>query len=75
MRRLALALACGAGGYVAGGILGYALVMALSGNTHDRDLEAAMTGGFVVGPLVALIAALGGALRGGWKTGRPPSQR
>lgn len=40
-------------------------MQALSGNTHDRALEAVMTGAFVVGPLVALIAAVVGAVRGG----------
>lgn len=65
MRRLALALAYGIAGYVAGGVVGSLLVQALSGNTHDRALEAVMTGAFVVGPLVALIAAVVGAVRGG----------
>lgn len=65
MRRLALALAYGIAGYVAGGVVGSLLVHALSGNTHDRALEAVMTGAFVVGPLVALIAAAVGAVRGG----------
>ena len=44
------------GGYVAGGVTGYFLVEGLSSNTHDRSLEAAMTGAFVVGPLFAIVA-------------------
>ena len=35
---------------------GYFLVEGLSSNTHDRSLEAAMTGAFVVGPLFAVVA-------------------
>jgi F0F1-type ATP synthase membrane subunit c/vacuolar-type H+-ATPase subunit K len=65
MRRLGFGLAFALGGYVAGGIIGYLLVQAFSGNLHDRDLEAAMTGAFVVGPLVAVIAGIVGAVRGG----------
>jgi ABC-type antimicrobial peptide transport system permease subunit len=65
LRRAALAVAFGIGGYVIGALLGYALVVNLSGNTHDRDVEAAMTAAFVIGPLAALIAAAIGAMLGG----------
>lgn len=71
MRRLAIGLAYAAGGYVGGGVLGYLLVQMVSSNAHDRALEAAMTGAFVVGPLVAIVAGIVGALRGG----RPASGR
>ena len=57
---------------ILGGVLGYALaafgggylVSALSSNTHDRSVEAAMTGAFVIGPLAGLIGALIGTRRG-----------
>ena len=55
-----------------GGLLGYALgafgggllVSALSANTHDPSVEAAMTGAFVTGPLAGVV----GALVGFWRT-------
>lgn len=45
-------------GYVAGAVAGYVAVEYLSQNTHDRSVEAAMTGAFVSGPAGALLAAL-----------------
>jgi hypothetical protein len=55
-----------------GGVLGYALgafgggylISVLSSNTHDRSVEAAMTGAFVLGPLMALVGAAIGFRRG-----------
>ena len=34
-----------------GAALGYASVLAFSGNVHDKDLEAVMTAAFATGPL------------------------
>jgi ABC-type phosphate transport system permease subunit len=42
--------------------VGY-LVSLLSSNTHDRSIEAAMTGAFVVRPLSALAGFVVGAIR------------
>ena len=64
MRRLVFALLFGLGGYVLGAVVGYALVNALSSNAHDKDLEAAMTGAFLTGPLGAVIGAICGAIFG-----------
>lgn len=61
MRMLMFALAGVLAGYLAGAFGGGVLIDALSANTHDRSVEAAMTGAFVTGPLGAvagLIAAL-----------------
>ena len=63
MIRLLRAIGFGIAGYVAGGGLGYLLVMGLSQNQHDIDVEAAMTGAFVVGPLVGLVGAIVGFVR------------
>ena len=63
MRRLGFAIAFGLGGYVLGAVLGYFAVQSFSGNRHDKDLEAAMTGAFFTGPLAAVIAAIVGAIR------------
>jgi hypothetical protein len=52
----------GLGGYVLGRIGGFALVTQFSSNQHDRSLEAAMTGFFVTGPLVAILAAVAGVI-------------
>jgi hypothetical protein len=53
-QRLALSLLGGVAAYVTGAFAGGWLVSVLSTNTHDRDLEAAMTGAFVIGPLAAV---------------------
>jgi len=45
-------------GYLAGLFGGMWLVESLSTNSHDRALEAAMTGAFVIGPLCALVACM-----------------
>jgi hypothetical protein len=58
MQRIAVVLLVGLVCYIAGGLIGYALVMRLSSNVHDRTLAAALSGAFFVGPLAALIGAL-----------------
>jgi len=39
-----------------------------SSNTFDLDMEAAMTGAFVTGPLLGIVAFVIGAVRGGRRT-------
>ena len=58
-------------GYMGGAILGYFLVTNLSSNTHDRAVEAAMTGAFVVGPLAAVIACILGIISSGRRRAIP----
>jgi hypothetical protein len=61
LRKLLIALAGLVIGYLVGAFGGGLLVDVLSANTHDRAVEAAMTGAFMTGPLgaiVGLIAAL-----------------
>lgn len=66
LRRLGFGLLAGGAGYLLGTALGIGLVYQFSPNLHDLDLEAAMTGFFVAGPLGAFA---GFAL--GWWRGRP----
>ncbi|MBI4750878.1 MAG: hypothetical protein HY774_20560 [Acidobacteria bacterium] len=47
------------GGYLIGAFGGGYLVFQLSSNRHDRELEAAMTGAFAIGPVVSLLAGIG----------------
>ena len=54
-KRLLLSFGVGLVGYVVGLFGGLGLVSFLSSNQHDRSMEAAMTGAFVVGPLTALL--------------------
>jgi hypothetical protein len=61
-KTLALALSVLASGYVAGGLLGFAAIQVMSTNAHDRDVEAAMTGAFVTGPIVAVFALVAWAI-------------
>lgn len=58
MRKIALAFASMLAGYAAGALLGAAAVQLLSGNTHDRSVEAAMTAAFVTGPLGAALSLI-----------------
>lgn len=55
LKRSALSLSLGVLGYVVGLFGGIGLVYLLSSNPHDRSVEAAMTGAFLVGPLVGLL--------------------
>ncbi len=58
MKTFGLALLAAVGGYAAGFIGGMLTIEAFSTNSHDKSLEAAMTGAFVIGPLVAVIAVV-----------------
>jgi len=68
MRRLRIGLACAAGGYLLGALVGYFLIATFSGNTHDRSVEAAMTAAFAVGPFGAVVAFVVGVVFGGKKS-------
>lgn len=58
MRRFWLVLLAVFAGYAGGALAGWGLILALSPNTHDRELEAAMSGAFVFGPIAAVVAAV-----------------
>ncbi|MBX3235786.1 MAG: hypothetical protein KF814_06520 [Nitrospiraceae bacterium] len=45
-------------GYLVGFFGGMLLIQLLSSNTHDKSLEAAMTGAFVIGPACALLSGI-----------------
>jgi hypothetical protein len=71
MKRFLFTVLGAIAGYIAGGLVGYLLVNLLSTNQHDRELEAAMTGAFFTGPLIAIIAAIIAFMLAGRKgTGR-----
>jgi hypothetical protein len=63
MRRLFFALIGLVVGYVVFAILGYWLIEALS-TTTDRDVEAAMTSAFAIGPFGALVGLVVGFIKG-----------
>lgn len=63
LRAILLGLAGAVAGYLIGAVGGALLINLLSSNTHDRSVEAAMTGAFVTGPLLALVGCVLGALR------------
>lgn len=69
-KRIAMGILGGVLGYALGAFGGGFLVSVLSSNTHDRSVEAAMTGAFVLGPLAAVVGALVGIWR--TKAPRPP---
>jgi hypothetical protein len=68
VKRLEPALRYAAVGYVVAAPVGYFLILQFSANVHDRDVEAAMTGAFVAGPIGALVAFVVGLVRGGGRT-------
>jgi len=73
-RRLAIALGVGALGYVLGAFGGGFLITMLSSNTHDRSVEAAMTGAFVTGPLTAAVGFIVGFARLKQRKRNPPTK-
>ena len=70
MRRMFFALVGLVVGYVVFAVLGYWLIEALS-NTSDRDVEAAMTSAFAIGPFGALVGLIVGFRKGRRKTVPP----
>jgi hypothetical protein len=68
MRRIGFGILWGIAGYLCGAFGGGWLITQMSSNTFDRDMEAAMTGAFVIGPLVGVVAFAIGA----WRAGRAP---
>ena len=58
MKTFALGVLAALGGYIIGMLGGMFLIEAFSSNRHDRSVEAAMTGAFVVGPLMAVAAVI-----------------
>jgi divalent metal cation (Fe/Co/Zn/Cd) transporter len=72
MKSFVTAIASLATGYLVGAVGGYAAVQSLSSNTHDRAVEAAMTGAFVTGPLIAVLALVGWAFVNWFRRSRKP---
>jgi predicted permease len=58
MKTLWLAIVAAISGYCIGFVGGMLLIENLSSNTHDKSLEAAMTGAFVSGPLMAITGVI-----------------
>ena len=58
MKTFGLGVLAALGGYIIGMLGGMFLIEAFSSNRHDRSVEAAMTGTFVVGPLMAVVAVI-----------------
>jgi len=56
VRRLGIAFAVALAAYVGGAAAGGWLVANVTSNTHDASLEGVMTGVFVIGPLVSIVA-------------------
>jgi uncharacterized membrane protein YfcA len=67
MKRFMSGLLFAVCGYFVAAVAGYLLVGQFSSNSHDRELEAAMTSAFVLGPLGGVIGFIAGAIRGGRK--------
>jgi hypothetical protein len=70
MKRFVIAMLFAIVGYLAAAAASYFLIVLLSSNAHDRSVEAAMTGAFVVGPLGGVVAFVIGFIRGGRNAGQ-----
>jgi ABC-type antimicrobial peptide transport system permease subunit len=55
-KTVAFSLLAGVIGYVAGVLIGIALIYLFSSNQHDRAQEAVMTGFFFAGPVMAVLS-------------------
>ena len=75
LRRFLIGLLWAVPGYLVGAFGGGYLLYAVSANQHDRSVEAAMTGAFVLGPLCAIIAFVVGAVRAKARVGTPEPGR
>jgi predicted peroxiredoxin len=58
MKTFGVALLAAILGYVVGLFGTMAAIELFSSNTHDKSMEAAMTGAFVGGPLIAVISVI-----------------
>lgn len=58
MKTFGVALLAAILGYVVGLFGTMAAIELFSSNTHDKSMEAAMTGAFVSGPLIAVISMI-----------------
>ena len=72
MKTFGLAVLTAIGGYVVGLGSGILLIETLSSNTHDRSVEAAMTGALVCGPLMAAVSVVVLLI---WRSRRAQSSR
>jgi hypothetical protein len=57
--------------YAVGAAGGYFIIGISSANQHDRAIEAAMTGTFITGPLLAIVAFASGVALAGRKPSVP----
>ncbi len=64
MKRFGLGLPCGFGGYLVVAVLSYFAILQFSPNGHDRELEAAMTSVFFLGPIGAVLSFILGLILG-----------
>jgi hypothetical protein len=63
LRRLGSGILWSAVFYVLGAVAGELLVVAISPNTHDLAVEAAMTSLFVIGPIAGFLGLILGVSR------------
>lgn len=64
MKRFGAGILFGIAGYLIAALAGYVFVEMLSGNTHDRDVEAAMTSVFFIGPMGGIAGFIVGIIWG-----------
>lgn len=62
-------------GYAVGVAVGAVLISIVSGNTHDKSLEIAMTAAFVTGPIGSVLGLIAAILRTRRSAPPPPPAR
>ncbi|MBI1906371.1 MAG: hypothetical protein HYS20_09090 [Rhodocyclales bacterium] len=75
MRRFGFGLLFAVIGFIMAALVGYFLIGQFSPNQHDREIEAAMTSIFVLGPLGAVAGFIAGVIRGGRKPAESDADR
>jgi Na+/proline symporter len=58
MKTFGLVVLAAIGGYIIGLFGGMILIETFSSNVHDKSIEAAMIGAFVIGPFVSVVAVI-----------------
>lgn len=72
LKRFAIGLLFGVGGYLVTALASYFLVLPCSSNVYDRSLEASMTSVFFFGPIGGVLAFIVGLVRGKRRPAAPP---
>jgi len=75
LRRFATGVLLAIPACIIGAVCGGVLVSMFSSNTHDRSLEAAMTGAFFIGPICGILGFIAGIFWSGARSSKAAGER